>query len=953
MARSKKKLVAVHKKVEDFRHVEAQRRNNPPAGMASTYEVRERQFKRYAYDPHLDPQLVWAGKAEQTSFDVEVVPLHIHERISTRAILDAVRRPQGVSLELFGETPLPADKQIEFYQHDVGWANRLILGDSLLVMNSLLVKEGMAGKVQMIYMDPPYGIKYSSNFQPRIDRRDVKDRDEDLTHEPEQIKAYRDTWQLGIHSYLTYLRDRLLLCRELLHESGSIFVQINDENLHLVRCLLDEVFGRENFVALIAFRKKQMPLGAYYLDSISDYLIWYSKNKTLLKYRQIFLEKSAEGDPAWGWVILPDYTTRRLTHEEIGNHGLLPKESRLFQSKSLRPAGFNQSCVFPIYFQGRRFDPSGSWVTNEQGMRRIIEADRIIASDEGSIRYTLLFDDYPVTPLSNMWTDTGGVAEKLYAVQTSEKIIERCILMTTDPGDLVFDPTCGSGTTAYCAEKWGRRWITCDTSRVAIAIARQRLMTAKFDYYELKDSKRGPAGGFNYETVPHITLESIARNTEIDTIAAKYQPQIDQALADLNRVLGRNWKEWEVPREIPHPLWPEEAGKAYWRLIELRKSPRKEEAARLLEIIYRQTGHRWELEKIPEPIPPENWPEDAKEAFHRFWMLKRKKRREIDESIQRNAPQEVLYDRPKIVNGVIRVSGPFTVEAIPLPAVEDPQALRTKTEVEEAQIRVNDLGGDYITTMINLLKQQGGIIFPGGKKLELKNIRTAQLGYIHAEAEANQNGDTMRVAISFGPKHGPLIAHQVLEAIPVAKANGYNILIFAGFAFDPEAQSLIQKVPVKGLQVQFANISPDVLVGDLLKTTRASQIFSVFGQPDIKVEKQTDNMYIVKLLGVDIYDPLTGEVQSTSGENVAAWFLDTDYDGRTFHICQAFFPGDPNAWEKLQRALKAYMDPKIFEKMKGTTSLPFKAGEHMRVAVKVIDFRGNEVIRVSNLERGS
>jgi adenine-specific DNA-methyltransferase len=952
MARSKKKLVAVHKKVEDFRHVEAQRRNNPPAGMASTYEVRERQIKRYAYDPHLDPQLVWAGKAEQTSFDVEVVPLHIHERISTRAILDAVRRPQGVSLELFGETPLPADKQIEFYQHDVGWANRLILGDSLLVMNSLLVKEGMAGKVQMIYMDPPYGIKYSSNFQPRIDRRDVKDRDEDLTHEPEQIKAYRDTWQLGIHSYLTYLRDRLLLCRELLHESGSIFVQINDENLHLVRCLLDEVFGRENFVALIAFRKKQMPLGAYYLDSISDYLIWYSKNKTLLKYRQIFLEKSAEGDPAWGWVILPDYTTRRLTHEEINNHGLLPKESRLFQSKSLRPAGFNQSCVFPIYFQGRRFDPSGSWVTNEQGMRRIIEADRIIASDEGSIRYTLLFDDYPVTPLSNMWTDTGGVAEKLYAVQTSEKIIERCILMTTDPGDLVFDPTCGSGTTAYCAEKWGRRWITCDTSRVAIAIARQRLMTAKFDYYELKDSKRGPAGGFNYETVPHITLESIARNTEIDTIAAKYQPQIDQALADLNRVLGRNWKEWEVPREIPHPLWPEEARKAYWRLIEVRKSPKKEEAARLLETIYKQTGHRWELEKIPEPIPPENWPEDAKEAFHRFWMLKRKKRREIDESIQRNAPQEVLYDRPKIVNGVIRVSGPFTVEAIPLPAVEDPQALLTKTEVEEAQIRVNDLGGDYITTMINLLKQQGSILFPGGKKLELKNIRTAQLGYIHAEAEANQNGDTMRVAISFGPKHGPLVAHQVLEAIPVAKANGYNILIFAGFAFDPEAQSLIQKVPVKGLQVQFANISPDVLVGDLLKTTRASQIFSVFGQPDIKVEKQTDNMYTVKLLGVDIYDPLTGEVQSTSGENVAAWFLDTDYDGRTFHICQAFFPGDPNAWEKLQRALKAYIDPKIFEKMKGTTSLPFKAGEHMRVAVKVIDFRGNEVIRVSNLERG-
>jgi adenine-specific DNA-methyltransferase len=928
MARRKKKLIAVHKKVEDFRHVEAQRRNNPPAGMASTYEVRERQIKRYAYDPHLDPQLIWAGKAEQSSFDVEVVPLHIHERISTRAILDAVRRPQGVSLELFGETPLPADKQIEFYQHDVGWANRLILGDSLLVMNSLLVKEGMAGKVQMIYMDPPYGIKYSSNFQPRIDRRDVKDRDEDLTHEPEQIKAYRDTWQLGIHSYLTYLRDRLLLCRELLHESGSIIVQINDENLHLVRCLLDEVFGRENFIAIIVFRKTGgFPSG--FIANVYDYLLWYAKDKAQTKYRQLYLPKTNTG-----------------TEEQ---YHYLDEEGRLFQPTSLFSEGATETGSYDYTYNGRKYTcpANAHWKTSLEGLERLAHANRLWHS-QTTIRYVRYLEDFPVVPLTTFWNDTMGEREMLYAVQTNTKVIERCILMTTDPGDLVFDPTCGSGTTAYCAEKWGRRWITCDTSRVAIAIARQRLMTAKFDYYELKDSKRGPAGGFNYETVPHITLESIARNSEIDTIAAKYQPQIDQALADLNHVLGRNWKEWEVPREIPHPLWPEEARKAYWRLIELRKSPKKEEAARLLETIYKQTGHRWELEKIPEPIPPENWPEDAKEAFHRFWMLKRKKRREIDESIQRNAPQEVLYDRPKIVNGVIRVSGPFTVEAIPLPAVEDPQALRPKTEVEEAQIRVNDLGGDYITTMINLLKQQGSILFPGGKKLELKNIRTAQLGYIHAEAEANQNGDTMRVAISFGPKHGPLVAHQVLEAIPVAKANGYNILIFAGFAFDPEAQSLIQKVPVKGLQVQFANISPDVLVGDLLKTTRASQIFSVFGQPDIKVEKQTDNMYIVKLLGVDIYDPLTGEVQSTSGENVAAWFLDTDYDGRTFHICQAFFPGDPNAWEKLQRALKAYIDPKIFEKMRGTISLPFKIGEHTRVAVKVIDFRGNEVIWVGS-----
>jgi adenine-specific DNA-methyltransferase len=987
MAKRRRNTKRTSNGVKDFRHSQAQRKNNPPAGIASVYEKPQREARRYEFDPHLDPQLVWAGKAEHTSFEVEVVSLHIHERISTRAILDVVRRPDPVQFDLFGETPLPADKQIEFYQHEVGWANRLILGDSLLVMNSLLVKEGMAGKVQMIYIDPPYGIKYASNFQPRIDRRDVKDKDEDLTHEPEQIKAYRDTWKLGIHSYLTYLRDRLLLARELLTESGSIFVQINDENLHLVRCLLDEVFGRENFVAVVAFRKKQMPLGAEHLDSICDYLLWYAKNKKQVKYHQLFVEKPAEGDPSWSWVLLSDGDIRRMSNDEIEHHSFLPKGSRIFQSKSLKPAGFNSSCVYSVVFQGQVFRPPGSWVTNETGIKRLIEAARVIASSD-SLRYVLYFDDYPVTALSNMWTDTGGVADKIYAVQTSDKVVERCILMTTDPGDLVFDPTCGSGTTAWCAEKWGRRWITCDTSRVALAIARQRLMTAKFDCYELKDPERGPAGGFIYETVPHITLESIAKNTEIDAIAAKYQPQIDDALRQLNRALRKDWKEWEVPREIPHPVWPEEAKHAYWRLQELKDSLRpkdRQEAERLLELVYRQTGHRWSLNEIPEPMPPEAWPAKAKEALRLFWELKRKKRQEIDESIQRNAPQETLYDRPRVNRAVVRVSGPFTVEAIPVPAVEDPTQApipqfedsvgagpRACPDAGQPPVgagaraypgqpqgggqpqgvaptaqpgRVSDRGGDYLITMINLLKQQGGVLFPGGKKLELTNLRPLSLGLLHAEAEARQNGKVVRVAVSFGPQHGPVVAHQVQEAIPTARVNGYQILLFAGFAFDPEAQALIQKVPVSGLQVHFANIAPDVLVGDLLKTTRASQIFSVFGQPDVQVKKQKDGTCVVQLRGVDVYDPLTGEVHSTRGEDVAAWFLDTDYDGRTFHICQAFFPGDANAWEKLQRALKAQIDAEAFERMRGTVSFPFQPGQHRRIAVKVIDFRGNEVIR--------
>lgn len=1024
--------------VEDFRHQGARRKNNPPAGMAPTFEVRERETTRYSYDPHLDPQLVWAGKAEHTSFEVDVVSLHIHERISTKAILRAVQRPELVQADLFGETPLSADQQVEFYKHEVGWANRLILGDSLLVMNSLLVKEGMAGKVQMVYMDPPYGIKYASNFQPRIDRRDVKDADEDLTHEPEQIKAYRDTWKLGIHSYLTYLRDRLLLARELLAESGSIFVQINDENLHLVRCLLDEVFGRENFVAVVAFAKTAGQT-ARLLPSVSDYLLWYAKDSSLVKYRRIFLPKSALGGgaEAYHWVELPDGVRRRGGSSEK-HLGPAASGWNVFRADNLTSQSGGPSTRFPVAVGEQVFTPApGYWKTNAEGLLRLGAAERLAPIGK-TLSYVRYLDDFPVFSLGNSWWDTGiaGFGEpKIYAVQTNTKVIERCILMTTDPGDLVLDPTCGSGTTAYCAEKWGRRWITCDTSRVAVAIARQRLMTAKFDYYELLDPERGPAGGFKYETVPHITLESIAKNTEIDAIAAKYQPQIDQALADLNRALvgatGRSpLQEWEVPREVPHPLWPEDAASAYESLWNAKKKllllseevrdglqrvaqalgttwsslcdvpntppkagwPQSVRQAYLklqdlkkqlleaepqvpewLRTVYTLTGHRWEtLCEVPEPVPGEDWPPEAREALRRFWEAKHAKRREIDESIQRNAPQETLYDRPKVVRGLVRVSGPFTVEAIPVPAVEDPTQAPIPQFEETAgadlralpdedshapvgsavawqEGRVSDRAGDYLTTMLNLLSKQGGVLFPGGKKLELENLRALNLGLLHAEGESKRNGTTLRVAISFGPPYGPVMAFQVQEAIPTAKMNGYAILIFAGFSFDPEAQALIQKAPVAGLEVHFANIAPDVLVGDLLKTTRASQIFTVFGQPDVAWKRNDDGTYVVELRGVDIYNPLTGQTEHSQGSEVAAWFLDTDYDGKTFHICQAFFPGDPDAWDKLQRALRAQIDPEAFHKMRGTVSFPFEAGEYRRAGVKVIDFRGNEVLRVVNL----
>lgn len=902
--------------VADLRHLE-KRKNNPPAGLAPTYEVRERQTTRYNYDPHLDPQLIWSEKPglrakweeiwdpDQTAFEVDVVSVHIHERVSTRAILEAVRRPEP-QLSLFGETPLSADQQVEFYKHDVDWVNRLILGDSLLVMNSLLVKEGMAGKVQMIYLDPPYGIKYASNFQARTDRRDVKDRDEDLTHEPEQIKAYRDTWQLGIHSYLTYLRDRLLLARDLLSESGSIFVQIGEENLHRVRDLLDESFGAHNACGIIMFAKSGGTTSEL-LPSPHDFLLWYAKDRTRVKekFRRLFRGKGVDPDEhtAYSRLELADGTRRGMTQAEFASRATLPQNAKVYRLDNLTSQGFRQLTTVGFEFDGQSFHPGKerNWKTTIEGLGRLAEAGRLESTT--GLYYVRFLNDFRVSPMSNRWEDTGiaGYAsDKKFVVETNTKVIERCILMTTDPGDLTLDPTCGSGTAAYSAEKWGRRWITCDTSRVALTIARQKLLTARYDYHELKDSERGVSGGFEYETVPHVTLESIAKNTEIDAIAAKYDQEIEAALAELNKVIKEKWKEWEAPRESE-----------------------------------------------------KGWPKAALAAHERFWALRHSKREEIDGSIQRNAAQETLYEKPKVRRGVIRVSGPFTVEAIPAPALEDPsQTPVAQFEQDEARARVSDPAGDYRTTMISLLKQQGGVIFPGGKKMTLQNPRPLNLGMLHAEAETGQNGKSLRIAISFGPQYGPVTAAQVQETIPTAQLNGYDVLIFAGFSFDPEAQALIQTQPVK-LQVHFANVAPDVLVGDLLKTNRASQIFTAFGQPDIRVRPEKDATSVVDLLGVDIYDPLTGETRHAPGTDVAAWFLDTDYDGATFHVSQAFFPGDEDAWDKLQRALKATIDAEAFERMRGTRSFPFKTGKHKRIAVKVIDFRGNEVVRVMSLDGAS
>ncbi len=848
-------------KIRDYRYDYEKRKHIPEAGLGEYDKPVEKKIK-YKYDPHLDPQLIWSGKEERQEIEVDLVSLHIHERISTKAIIEGLKKPD-IQLDLFADPKLPLDKRVEFYQHEVDWSNRMILGDSLLVMNSLLHREGMAGKVQMIYMDPPYGIGYNSNFQPKITQRDVKDGDDkSLTREIEQIKAYRDTWKLGIHSYLTYLRDRLLLCRELLHDSGSIFVQMNDENLHLVRCVMDEVFGSENFVNIISFVKTS-GFESKVLSRAGDYLIWYAKNKGNIKYRQLFWEKTEETS-GYNRVELPNGTRRLLTKEEKENPNLLPSGAKLYSSGAMFSPGISKEGSKPFEFNGQIFYPSGGhWKTDFAGLKRLAIANRIEVSGK-TLRFIRYLVDFNAIPINNIWKDTQTFEENIFVVQTNTKVIERCILMTTDPGDLVLDPTCGSGTTAYCAEKWGRRWITIDTSRVALFLARQRLLTATFPYYEFAHPELGIKGGFIYETVPHITLESIAKNPDLDP---------DKVEKMRNEIKAKNPK-----------LSPQE--------------------------------------------------------------LEREVRKKIDEIIRKNAPQEVLYDKPKVVRNITRVSGPFTVEAIPIPVAVEPEEALTGMVIPEGKVR--DRAGDYLDNMLELLRKDG-ITFPGGKKMKIENLQPVKSSsIIHAEGIIKVNGEIKKVAVSFGPPYGPITVWQVEEGISSARWQ-YDLLVFAGFSFDPEAQAFIQKNPHPKLKLHLSYVRPDVLVGDLLKTTSGSQLFTVFGEPDIEVKRNKDGTYTVELKGVDIYDPMTGEVKSSRAEDVAAWFLDTDYDGYCFHICQAFFPANDKAWEKLARALKGTIIPEAFEQLRGTVSLPFKPGTHSRIAVKVIDVYGNEVIRVREL----
>jgi len=845
------------KTIEQYNHRDKKRLNNPPVGLVTPQTDPESGKKaKYQYDEHLGPQLVWAGKAEHTSFEVPTVSLHVHERIEPRTIIEAVRKKNGPQQQpgLFDsleENP-PIRDAIQFYKHAHNWSNRLIAGDSLLVINSLLEKEGLAGQIQMIYIDPPYGIKYGSNFQPFINKRDVKDgKDEDLTAEPEQIRAFRDTWELGIHSYLAYLRDRLLLARELLSESGSIFVQINDENVHRVRDLMDEVFGVKNFLSLIAYTTTS-GFTTNTLSRAGDYLVWYAKDSGKVKYRQLFLSKTDpldSDDTKYDQVQLQSGTRRPLTLEEKTRTKHLPDGARIFRFGGIDSQGSSGEHT-PFEFEGKTYDPSTGrhWTANyPTGMERLRQAKRIAVTGN-KLSYVRFFDDFPFQPIHNLWADIGGSVQsrsdpKVYAVQTGTSVVERCLLMTTDPGDLVFDPTCGSGTTAYVAEHWGRRWLTCDTSRVALTLAKQRLMTPLFDYYQLAHESEGVASGFKYKTVQHITLKSIANN--------------------------------EPPGE------------------------------------------------------------------------------------------ETLYDQPFIDNSRARVTGPFTVEAVPAQAVKPlsecaPSVIASEAKQSQADTSIVR-GGETLRQSEwrdELLKT--GIRGKGGQKIEFSRVEpVGGTRWLHADAETKED-KPQRVVLSFGPEHAPLEQRQVALAIEEAQllVPTPKIVVFAAFQFDPEAAKDIDETDWPGVTLLKAQMNADLLTDDLKKKRSSNESFWLIGQPDIRLTviaseaKQSQKRYQVEVLGFDYYNTRTGNIDSGGTEKIAMWMLDTDYDGRSVYPRQVFFPmaDQDQGWARLARNLKAEIDPDLIEAYRGTVSLPFEPGNNKRIAVKIIDDRGIESLRILDLE---
>jgi adenine-specific DNA-methyltransferase len=828
--------------VKQYIHEKERRANNPPVGLVTPESDMDLPPKNYSFDPHLDPQLQWTGKKENSDFEVDTVSLHRHEKIDPITIISKLLKKydfEQQTLFPFFEDPennLPLRDAIEFYKHDQNWSNRLIAGDSLLVMNSLLEKEGMEGKVQMIYIDPPYGITYKSNFQPFVNQRDVKDRDEDLNQEPETIKAFRDTWELGIHSYLNYLRNRILLAKSLLKDEGSLFVQIGEENLHLIRNILDEIFGSENFCTTIIFRKTTGE-STNLLSKTTDYLLWYAKDKSKIKFHQLYLEKKIGEDGAKEYksVELENGEIRPIKDEEILNPKLLPENAKIFSTSSILSPGYSETNSQPIHleYNNEKFTltcpPTRHWSLGTEGVKQLWDKGRLLRR-EGQRIYKKYLSDFPYSSISALWTDTRGDLGMKYVVQTSSKVIMRCILMTTDPGDLVFDPTCGGGTTAFAAENLGRRWITCDTSRIAIALTKQRLMTSSYEYYKLKFPNEGIDSGFVYEQVENKIPSSVAR-------------------------------------DIP--------------------------------------GNK------------------------------------ID-----------LFDKIKTDKEKIRITGPFTVEAVPSPIVKSLDTeFQKNQEIDSSISRTtgNRRQQEWRDELLNT-----GVRGKGGQKIEFSRVEIHSVSqWIHAIAETKES-KPKTVAVSFGPEYSPLEQRQVSLAITEAQklVPTPELIIFASLQFDPEAAKDIDETQWKGVQLLKVQVNADLLTTDLKKKRVSNESFWLMGQPDIELMKQKDGKYIVEVRGFDYYNTKTGELMSGDSSKISMWMLDTDYDERSVYPQQMFFPmsGKSEGWSKLAKILKSEINESFVEHYTGTKSLPFSAGSNKQIAVKIVDDRGIESLRIIKIE---
>lgn len=794
--------------VEDYEHSGAKRTNNPPAGLAHL-DREETPTKSLTYDPHLDPQMLWAGKVERASVDVPAPSVHVHEELSAQKVIGSVRKLR-LQPSLFDVGELDPAKAVEFYRHDMSWSNRMILGDSLVVMASLIERERLAGQVQCIFIDPPYGVRYNSNFQPRIGDTNVTDkRDDDLTREPEMIQAYRDTWELGVHSYLTYLRDRLTLSRELLTESGSIFLQISDDNVHLVRVLLDEVFGAQNFVSQITFAKTGTA-DTSLLPATHDFILWYARDKSKLRANPLYVPRveRTEGG-TFTWVEFSDGTSRKMTTSEKEGTTSLPAGSRRFRAADLSSQGESKSGSGSVMFEGKEYQCSKGRHWKKETVEELIRRGRVVAQG-ATLAVKRYEDDFPWMPLSHVWNDTvmGTFSKKRYVVQTGELAVERCILMSTHPGDLVIDPTCGSGTTALVCERYGRRWVTLDTSRVAMSIARERLLTARFDYFELRDADRGVDGGFVYEVDKKLTPGDFAKGME---------------------------------------------------------------------------------------------------------------------------PEEVAFlDRPKVVPKMVRVSGPFTVEALSRYAVNpDDQAPAAGPAVEDI--------ADHVAVLLDALRVQG-IPRPGAKPAKIESLVPMNgAGGLQAEGVLDRDGKKVRFAVSLGPRFGAITMAQVSDALQ--DAIGFGLVVFAGFAVASDSQAQLATGKVGGVDVALLLANPDLLAGDLLKNTSASQTFRLYVSPDVRVEHDEEG-WRATVEGVDSFDAATGEVTSYGRSGIQAWFLDDAYDGKVFRASQAFFPVT-NGWEKLERALRGTIDAELVGELHRWTSLGFEMPDSGKIAVRVIADDGN------------